>query len=101
VRRSRTVVIDGAVILLAGAFVMVVKADFFGFLVSFVELLACGIATWAAVFVVDMAMRGSYDRASLESCGLIPTDHPAHLLAGSAVRPPALIAWLAGTVVGL
>ena len=29
-RRSRTIVIDGAVILLAGAFVMVVQADFSG-----------------------------------------------------------------------
>jgi NCS1 family nucleobase:cation symporter-1 len=100
-RRSKTVVIDAAVILLVGAFVMVVRADFFGFLVSFVALLACGIATWAAVFVVDMAMRRSYDRASLECSGLIPTSRPRHLAAGDGVRLPALIAWLAGTVVGL
>jgi NCS1 family nucleobase:cation symporter-1 len=101
VRRSRTVVIDGAVILLAGAFVMVVKADFFGFLVSFVQLLACGIATWAAVFVVDMVMRRGYDRAALESSGLIPTSHPARLAGDRGVRLPALISWLAGTTVGL
>jgi len=101
-RRSRTVVIDGVVILLAGTFVMVVKADFFGFLVSFVELLACGIATWAAVFVVDMAMRRSYDTTELKSSGLIPTSSRSHLTAASGgVRLPALIAWLAGTVVGL
>ena len=99
-RRSRTVVIDGAVILLAGAFVMLVQGDFFGFLVSFVQLLACGIATWAAVFVVDMAMRRGYDRSSLESSGLIPTNHSSHLV-GDGVRLPALIAWLAGTAVGL
>src|ERR1035437_231030 len=101
VRRSRTVMIDAAVIVLAGAFVMVVKGDCFGFLVSFVQLLACGIATWAAVFVVDMAMRRGYDRACLESSGLIPTSHPAHLAVGGGVQVPALIAWLAGTVVGL
>lgn len=101
VRRSRTVVIDAAVILLAGAFVMVVKSDLFGFLVSFVALLACGIATWAAVFVVDMAMRRGYDRTSLESSGLIPASHPPHPAGGGAVGLPALIAWLVGTVVGL
>jgi len=100
-RRSRTVVIDGAVILLAGAFVMLVQGDFFGFLVSFVQLLACGIATWAAVFVVDMAMRRGYDRGSLESSGLIPTNHSSHLVRVDGVRLPALIAWLAGTAVGL
>ena len=99
--RSRTVVIDGAVILLAGAFVMLVQGDFFGFLVSFVQLLACGIATWAAVFIVDMAMRRSYDRACLESSGLLPNSHPTQLAASGGVRLPALIAWLAGTVVGL
>jgi NCS1 family nucleobase:cation symporter-1 len=101
VRRSRTVMIDAAVILAAGAFVMVVKSDLFGSLVSFVALLACGIATWAAVFVVDMAMRRSYDSASLESSGLIPTGDPSHLAAGGGVRLPALSAWLAGTVAGL
>jgi NCS1 family nucleobase:cation symporter-1 len=99
VRRSRTVVIDAVVILLAGTFVMAVKGDFFGFLVSFVQLLACGIATWAAVFVVDMAMRRGYDQDALESAGLVPTGNLAPL--GSAVGLPALIAWLSGTVVGL
>jgi len=53
------------------------------------------------VFVVDMAMRRGYDRACLESSGLIPTSHPAHLAVGGGVQVPALIAWLAGAVVGL
>ena len=100
-RRSQTVVIDAAVILLAGAYVMVVRGDFFGFLVSFVQLLACGIATWAAVFIVDMAMRRRYDRACLESGGLLPDRHPAQLPASRGIRLPALIAWLAGTAIGL
>jgi len=100
-RRSRTVVIDAAVIVLAGAFVMIVQADFFGFLVSFVQLLACGIGTWAAVFIVDMAMRRRFDSACLQSAGLIPSSHPAQFDADRGVRLPALIAWLAGTAVGL
>jgi purine-cytosine permease-like protein len=53
------------------------------------------------VFVVDMAMRRGYDRACLQCSGLIPSSHPAHLGAGGEVRLPALIAWLAGTGVGL
>lgn len=101
VRRSRTVVIDAAVILIAGLFVMVVNGDFFSFLVSFVQLLACGIATWAAVFVVDMAMRRGYDQADLTVSGLMPDGRGATGTVGAAVRLPALIAWLAGTVVGL
>ena len=80
---------------------MVVRGDFFGFLVSFVQLLACGIATWAAVFIVDMAMRRGYDAACLESGGLLPGGHRAQLPASHGVRPPAVIAWLAGTAVGL
>jgi NCS1 family nucleobase:cation symporter-1 len=100
-RRSRTVVIDAAVILAAGLYVMVVNGNFFGFLVSFVELLACGIATWAAVFVVDMAMRRGYDTADLVSGGLIPASHGLRADAGAGVRLPALISWLAGTLVAL
>jgi purine-cytosine permease-like protein len=69
--------------------------------VSFVQLLACGIATWAAVFIVDMAMRRGYNRACLESSGLLPKSHPTQLAASGGGRLTALIAWLAGTVVGL
>ena len=100
-RRSRTVVIDGAVILLGGVYIMVVQADFSGFLVSFVQLLACGVATWAAVCIVDMALRRGYDRTCLESSELIQATHPALRVANHEVRLPALVAWLAGTIVGL
>jgi nucleobase:cation symporter-1, NCS1 family len=70
-------------------------------LVNFVQLLACGIATWAAVFVIDMAMRRGYDTACLESGGLILPSQPAHLAGGEGVRLLAVIAWLAGTGVDL
>jgi purine-cytosine permease-like protein len=84
-----------------GARATVVQGDFFGFLVSFVQLLACGIATWSAVFIVDMAMRRGFHGACLESNGLIKTSRLAPLAAGGGVRLAALIAWPAGTVVGL
>ncbi|HEY3410376.1 MAG TPA: cytosine permease [Propionicimonas sp.] len=99
-RRSRTVVIDGAVILFAGVYIMVVQADFSGFLVSFVQLLACGVATWAAVCIVDMAFRGGYDRNCLAMSELIKTTHPAQSAPHREIRLSAVVAWLAGTVVG-
>ena len=68
---------------------------------NFVQLLACGVATWAAVFVIDMAMRRGYDTACLESGGLILPSQPAHLAGGKGVRLSAVIAWLAGTGVDL
>ncbi len=81
VRRSRTVLIDAVVILAVGGWIMVVRHGFLGSFVSFVELLACPLATWAAVFLVDM-------------------------LFGSSRRGPGVAwaaggSWLAGTAVGL
>lgn len=100
-RRSRTVVIDGVVILVAGVYIMVVQADFSGFLISFVQLLACGVATWAAVCLVDMALRRGYDNACLESSGLVPNTSPGPSASRGGAGWPALTAWLAGSVIGL
>ena len=61
VRRSRTVLIDALVVLSVGGWFMVAPHDFLGSFVSFVELLACPLATWAAVFLVDMLFGGSRD----------------------------------------
>ena len=92
VRRSRTVLIDAAVVVLAGSFFTVVRHGFLAPFVSFVELLACPIATWAAVFVVDMALHRR--RSGQEGDG-----SDSHL--GGVSRLPPVLAWLAGTVLGL
>jgi purine-cytosine permease-like protein len=91
VRRSRTVLIDAAVVVLAGSFFTVVRQGFLAPFVSFVELLACPIATWAAVFVVDMALH--------RPSGQEGDGSDSHL--GGVSRLPAVLAWLAGTVLGL
>jgi purine-cytosine permease-like protein len=94
VRRSRTVLIDTAVVVLVGSLFTIVRQGFLAPFVSFVELLACPIATWAAVFVVDMAVHhrpGSTPEAGARG------DEAAL----AKVRPSALIAWLAGTALGL
>ena len=81
VRRSRTVLVDALVILGAGGWIMVGDHALLGSFESFVELLACPIATWASVFLVDMAMGRSWPSA--------------------ATQRIAVGSWLAGTVVGL
>ena len=81
VRRSRTVLVDALVILGAGGWIMVGDHAFLGSFESFVELLACPIATWASVFLVDMAMGRSRPSA--------------------ATQRIAVGSWFAGTVVGL
>ena len=91
-RRSRTVLIDAAVVVFAGSFFTVVRHGFLAPFVSFVELLACPIATWAAVFVVDMALHRR--RSGQEGDG-----SDSHLVGVS--RLPSVLAWLAGTVLGL
>jgi len=70
-------------------------------LVSFVQLLACGVSTWAAAWLTEMVLRRGYDRACLESSELIETTtHPSLRVGNHEVRVPALVAWLDGTVVG-
>ena len=87
IRRSRSVLIDATVIMAGGAFFLVANQGFLGTFISFISLLACGIATWAAVFVVDMWLRRGYDAVTLAATGRW---HGA-----------ALFAWLAGSAVGL
>jgi purine-cytosine permease-like protein len=90
VRRSRTVLIDAAVVVLAGSFFTVVRQGFLGPFVSFVELLACPIATWAAVLVMDMALRRRRYVQGYADSGSSP-----------GPRFSAVLAWAFGSVLGL
>jgi purine-cytosine permease-like protein len=93
VRRSRTVLIDTAVVILVGSLFTIVRQGFLAPFVSFVELLACPIATWAAVYIVDMAV---HHRPGPE-----PPVAGGDEVALARVRSSALVAWLAGTALGL
>lgn len=82
VRRTRTVLLDAGVVLIIGGWMVVAPSMFLGSFVSFVELLACPISAWAAVFLVDMALR-SRDRAGVGSMAV------------------AVASWFAGSAAGL
>jgi purine-cytosine permease-like protein len=84
------VLIDAAVVVLAGSFFTVVRQGFLGPFVSFVELLACPIATWAAVLVVDMALRRRRYAQGWANGGLT-----------AGPRLSAVLAWVIGSVLGL
>ncbi|NNN18606.1 MAG: hypothetical protein HKL84_02000 [Acidimicrobiaceae bacterium] len=95
-KRSKTVLIDGILILLVGAYVISARQEFLGLFTSFIELLACGIATWAAVFIADMAVHYKYHRLELHQLYSAQLPSPRKEL-----NLPALFAWLTGTIVGL
>lgn len=96
VRRSRTVLIDTAVVVVVGSLFTVVRQGFLAPFVSFVELLACPIATWAAVFVVDMALR----RHRRGQAAVAGAGRDGSVLE-KGLRASAVLAWLVGTLVGL
>ena len=81
VRRDRTVVVDAVVMLCAGGAVIADQRAFLASFESFVELLACPVASWAAVFLVGRAVH------RLRRVGL-----PRWFACG---------AWTAGTAVGV
>jgi purine-cytosine permease-like protein len=95
-RRYKTVLID-AVLMIAGSIVvMVVAQNFFAPFESFLQVLADGLAAWGAVFLVDMLLRRGYDTA-----GLTATERGSAYYYWGGVHWPALIAWIAGILVGL
>jgi purine-cytosine permease-like protein len=96
IRRSRTVLIDTAVVIVVGSLFTIVHHGFLAPFVSFVELLACPIATWAAVFVVDMALRRGRG-GSARPVGTGRYGPPSH----RGLRLSAVLAWLTGTALGL
>lgn len=96
VQRYKTVLIDGVIMIVGSIFVMVIVQNFFGPFLSFLQLLADGLAAWAAVFLVDMALRRGYDEA-----GLVETSPASPYYYAGGVNWRAVAAWLAGILVGL
>jgi nucleobase:cation symporter-1, NCS1 family len=94
--RYKTVVIDGAVVVVGAILVMLVAQDFFGPFQSFLQLLAVGLSTWSAVFLVDMLMRRGYHAPSLSETG----PRSRYFYRGGC-NWAALLAWGAGILIGL
>ena len=92
IRRTRTVVVDAAVVGGAGLWVMIGRQGFLQPFESFLELLAAGLAAWAGVVLADLLRaRGPSRRRQVED----------HYAVWPAVGGVGLIAWLAGTAIAL
>ncbi len=96
VRRSRTVLIDGAVVCGAGLWLMIGRAGFLSPFESFLTLLATGLIAWAGVVLADMVrsdMARSTRAAARHMAGGVATNR--------AVNVPGLAGFAAGSAVAL
>ena len=91
IRRSRTVLVDGAVVCGAGLWLMVGRSGFLSPFESFLTLLATGLTAWAGVVLADMVR--SRPRATRQRLGALSTTR--------AVNAPGLAGFLAGSTVAL
>jgi nucleobase:cation symporter-1, NCS1 family len=96
IKRQYAVLIDGALMIIGSIYVLLIRNDFQGALTSFLLLLADGLTVWAAIFLVDMIWRRSYDTKGLDDTGKTSAYYYT-----SGFHLPACIAWLVGVVVGL
>lgn len=94
-KRQYAVLIDG-VVMIAGSIAVTFFSTFSNALYSFLLLLAAGLTTWAAIFLIDMIWRRSYDRSSLND-----TSRESAYYYTFGFNIPACAAWLIGVVVGL
>jgi NCS1 family nucleobase:cation symporter-1 len=95
-RRHYAVLIDGVLMVIGSIYVLLIRQDFQGALTSFLLVLADGLTVWAAIFLVDMIWRRSYDTRSLTNLG---PDSAYYYTGGFNI--PACVAWIVGVVVGL
>lgn len=96
IKRQYAVLIDGVLMVIGAIYVLLIRNDFQGALTSFLLLLAAGLTVWAAIFLVDMIWRRSYDTKSLNILG----PESAYYYTGG-VNIPTCVAWVVGVVVGL
>jgi len=92
--RSRTVWIDGGVVLVGSAYVLFLSAGFLSVFENFLQLIAVGLLPWCTVFLADMLWRhGVYPQMQVAFPGAGP-------LSRRSVRWAALATWAGGIVVG-
>jgi hypothetical protein len=91
VRRSRTVLVDAAIVVGFGSWIVLTPGAFLTDLQSLVELLACPVAAWAAVYLVDMLLES---RAVLKG-------EVARSPRAARAPVPAFVAWLLGSALAV
>jgi nucleobase:cation symporter-1, NCS1 family len=96
VKRYKTVIVDGVLMIAGSILVMLVAQSFFAPFESFLQLLADGLAAWGAIFLVDMLLRRGYDAQ-----GLVERGRAGPYFYTGGIHWPACLAWLAGILVGL
>jgi NCS1 family nucleobase:cation symporter-1 len=94
-KRYYAVLIDGVLMVAGAIFVMLIAQNFFTPFYAFVTLMAAGLTTWAAIFLIDMLPRREYDAASLAD-----TSENSKYFFTAGFNLPACIAWLIGVAVG-
>jgi purine-cytosine permease-like protein len=92
--RYKSVLIDGALMLVGNIYLLFFAETFVGPFIGFLITLGVALAAWAAIFLVDLALvrwREGYDERDL------------YLSTGryGAVNLPGVISWIAAVVVGL
>ncbi len=92
IRRSRTVMVDAAVVAVAGLWVMLGRQGFLAPFESFLELLAAGLAAWTGVVLADL-----WRARRRRQC----SDLDDHYTTWQAFDVVGLVAWAAGTAVAL
>jgi purine-cytosine permease-like protein len=95
-KRYQAVLVDGVLMVAGATYVMLIAQNFLGPFENFLQLLADGIATWSAVFLVDMWFRRGYEGADLRETGRESRYFYRH-----GVRWEALTAWGLGLLVSL
>ncbi len=91
IRRSRTVLVDGAVVCGAGLWLMLGRSGFLSPFESFLTLLATGLSAWAGVVLADMVRAARATRR--HGAGGASTN--------PAVNVPGLAGFAAGSAVAL
>lgn len=95
-KRDKAVLIDGGLMIAGAIYVMLIAQNFMNPFISFLQLLADGLTTWAAVFLVDMLIRRGYDPQALKQTGPAGRYFYTH-----GIRWQALVAWFLGILVSV
>ncbi len=99
IQRYKSVAVDSVVMVVATVYVVIIAKNFFSPFESFLEIVGVGLASWAAIFLVDQIFVRSRVGGYGDSVLYDPSGSQGLTRRGWNV--PALVAWFAGAVCGL